>query len=37
LMRIPSIFVPKCPEPEVRAHRAARAIANFGFKGALES
>ena len=24
-------------EPEVRAHRAANAIANFGFKGALES
>jgi hypothetical protein len=21
-----------CPEPEVRAHRAANAIANFGFK-----
>jgi hypothetical protein len=27
----------QCPEPEVRAHRAANAIANFGFKGALES
>jgi hypothetical protein len=26
-----------CPEPEVRVHRAANAIANFGFKGALES
>ena len=25
------------PEPEVRAHRAANAIGNFGFKGALES
>src|SRR5947208_16908520 len=23
----------QCPEPEVRAHRAANAIANFGFKG----
>src|SRR4030088_1546525 len=22
----------KCPEPEVRAHRAANTIANFGFK-----
>ena len=22
----------QCPEPEVRAHRAANAIANFGFK-----
>ena len=25
------------PEPEVRNHRAARAVANFGFEGALES
>src|SRR4029450_10580467 len=23
---------PQCPEPEVRAHRAANAFANFGFK-----
>jgi hypothetical protein len=28
---------PLVPEPEVRAHRAAHAIANFGFKGALEA
>jgi hypothetical protein len=28
---------PYCPELEIRAHRAANAIANFGFKGALES
>jgi pimeloyl-ACP methyl ester carboxylesterase len=27
----------QCPEPEVRAQRAANTIANFGFKGALES
>jgi|RhiMethySRZTD1v2_1073278.scaffolds.fasta_scaffold220708_2 methylmalonyl-CoA/ethylmalonyl-CoA epimerase len=27
----------QCPEPEVRAHRAASPTANFGSKGALES
>jgi hypothetical protein len=27
----------QCPEPEVRIHRAANSVANFGFKGALES
>ena len=33
----PRIFWNECPEPEVRAHCAANSIANFGFKGALES
>jgi hypothetical protein len=29
--------ITSAPEPEVRAYRGARSIANFGFKGALES
>jgi predicted nucleic acid-binding Zn ribbon protein len=29
--------VRQCPEPEVRTRHAARKVANFGFKGALES
>ena len=41
LLGIPPIQIGRnpllVPRTEVRAHRAARSTANFGFKGALES
>jgi hypothetical protein len=32
LQRLGERFFRQCREPEVRAHRAASALANFGFK-----